>query len=307
MTLRREADAASSGEPSALVTEAGTHAAVTRGVQSEHDVAREKTGAHSSAHLRGDAEVPIFIVGCQSSGTTLLRLMLDSHPRISCGPESGLLSDLAALQRRNAGKLRDYGLPDEYWNAKFAQLFDSFKTDYALSKGKARWADKTPRYALSLDYILRLFPACQIVHVVRDGRDVVASHRDRWGYWSAIKATVKWPRYIEAARATGAKLGTERYIEVKYEDLVGKPESTLRSLLEFLRESWDAGVLEHDKKPHDIADHQAGFVAGRRASAEEPSAIYKHRVGAYKRELGPLLRLLLRLFSNRTLLELGYK
>jgi hypothetical protein len=308
MTLRREADAATSGETSALVTGGGTQAArSSAGVQWQHGVAEDEAGALSVAHMRGEAEAPIFIVGCQRSGTTLLRLMLDSHPRISCGPETGLLSDLAALQRRNAGYLRNYGLPDEYWDAKFAQFFDSFKTDYASSKGKARWADKTPKYALSLDYILRLFPACQIVHMVRDGRDVVASHRDRWGYWSAIKATVKWPRYINAARAAGAEVGAQRYIEIKYEDLVGEPESTVRSLLEFLREPWDAGVLEHDKKPHDIADHHAGFVAGRRASAQEPSAIYKHRVGAHKHELDPLLRLLFRLFSNRTLSELGYK
>jgi hypothetical protein len=252
-------------------------------------------------------DAPIFIVGCQRSGTTLLRLMLDSHPRISCGPETGLLSDLATLTRENAGYLRNYGLPDEYWDRKFAEFFHSFKHDYASSKGKSRWADKTPKYALSLDYILRLFPGCQIVHLVRDGRDVVASHRDRWGYWSAIKATVKWPRYIRAARAAGSKLPPERYIEIRYEDLVREPELVLRRLLDFLHEPWDPAVLEHDKKQHDIAGHHAKFIAGRRAAAEEPSAIYKNRVGAHKRELDPLLRLLFGLFSRRTLSRLQYK
>jgi hypothetical protein len=300
MTPRPEADAAAFGAARALASEA------TEQTDRQYDLGREARRTLSVVSLHERAERPIFIVGCQRSGTTLLRLMLDSHPRISCGPESGLLSDLAGLHGRNAGYLRNYGLPDEYWDAKFAQFFDSIKTEYALSNGKARWADKTPKYALSLDYILRLFPTCQIIHMVRDGRDVVASHRDKWGYWSAIKATVKWPRYVDAARSGGAKLGSERYIEVRYEDLVRAPESTMRTLLEFLHEPWDAGVLQHDKNPHDIADHHAGFVAGRRAAAQESSAIYTHRVGAHTRELDPLLRLLFRLFSHRTLLKLGY-
>jgi hypothetical protein len=270
-------------------------------------LANDEAVAPEGTEETDEAKAPIFIVGCHRSGTTLLRLMLDSHPRISCGPETGLLSDLAALTRRNAGYLSNYGLPDEYWDAKVAEFFDSFKTDYAVSKGKSRWADKTPKYALSLEYILRLFPTCQIVHMVRDGRDVVASHRDRWGYWSAIKASVKWPRYIQAARTAGSTLPPERYTELRYEDLVREPESVLRRLLEFLHEPWDDAVMEHDKKHHDIADHHAAFVAGRRAAAQQPSAIYRHRVGAHKRELDPLLRLLFRLFSRRTLSELGYR
>jgi len=230
--------------------------------------------------------------------------MLDSHSRISCGPESGLLANLPELTKRNAGYLRNYPLPENYLDRKFAELFDSFKSEYARSKGKVRWADKTPKYALSLDYIARLFPTCQIVHVVRDGRDVVASHRDRWGYWSALKAVEKWPRYIRAVRGAGAKLSPDRYCEIRYENVVGDTEGTLRAMLEWLGEPWDPAVLEHDKKPHDIAEHYAGFVAKRRAGAG--SAIYRNRVGTHKRELDPLLRLLFSLRARATLTELGY-
>jgi hypothetical protein len=307
MTQRPAPDAPASGATGRFAPEPvvqGSGAA--QQAQRQDDAASEASRALWVADAPRPAESPIFIVGCQRSGTTLLRLMLDSHPRISCGPETGLLSDLAVLHGRNTEYLRNYGLPDEYWDAKFAQFFDHFKTEYALSNGKTRWADKTGKYALSLDYILRLFPTCQIIHMVRDGRDVVASHHDKWGYWSAIKATVKWPRYIDAARSAGAKLGSERYTEVRYEELVREPESTMRTLLTFLQESWDAGVLEHDKKPHDMAEHHADFVARRRAAAEDSSTIYKHRVGAHTRELDPLLRLLFRLFSHRTLLKLGY-
>jgi hypothetical protein len=251
---------------------------------------------------------PIFIVGCQSSGTTLLRLMLDSHPGISCGPETRFLEDFAALTERNWSYMRNYGFPRSYWDRKLAETFDSIKRDYASETGKTRWADKTPRYALSLGYITELFPACQVVHVIRDGRDVVASHRDRWGYWSAIKAVEKWPRYIRAARQAGRSLPSDRYHEVRYEDIVGRTEPTMRLLLEFLDEPWSPAVLEHDRHPHDIPPRYANLIAERRGTAgnaNADAAVYSSRVGTRK-QIGPFLELLVRLRARPMLDELGY-
>ena len=48
-------------------------------------------------------ESPIFLGGCPRSGLTLLRVMLDAHPEISCGPDSGVLS-LARAARDLGGK-----------------------------------------------------------------------------------------------------------------------------------------------------------------------------------------------------------
>jgi hypothetical protein len=233
--------------------------------------------------------------------------MLDSHPNISCGPETRILEDLATLPSRHWSYLQNYGLPLEYWEAKLAELFASFQREYAESRGKTRWADKTPRYALSLPYITTVFPTSQVVHVIRDGRDVVASHRDRWGYWSAVKAVEKWPRYVRAARHVGSSLPPERYHEIRYEDIVGRTEPTLRDLLEFLHEPWDPAVLDHDAHPHDIAEHYGRFVASRRRSSTDGGApVYASRVGSHERELDPLLEALIRLRASETLADLGY-
>ncbi|HEV8165823.1 MAG TPA: sulfotransferase, partial [Actinomycetota bacterium] len=62
-----------------------------------------------------DAHRPIFIVGCQRSGTTLLRLILDAHPNISCGPETRFLEDLARITGDgNWPRMRLFGFPKEY-------------------------------------------------------------------------------------------------------------------------------------------------------------------------------------------------
>src|SRR6266540_3137780 len=176
---------------------------------------------------------PIFVVGCQRSGTTLLRLLLD----------------LDQVTTGSWKRLAQYGFPKQYWHEHIAGMFDAIKSDYARRAGKSRWADKTPRYALTLPFIDRLFPTCQVVHVIRDGRDVVASHRVRWGYLAALKAVRKWPHYVHSARAAGAAMTPDRYHELRYEDLVSEPEKTLRELLDFLDEPWDSAVLAHDRAP----------------------------------------------------------
>ena len=249
---------------------------------------------------------PIFIVGCHRSGTTLLRLMLDSHPNISCGPETRLLSDFARLTDERWQHLSLYGFPREYWNHKVAGFVDSFHTDYAQRRGKTRWADKTPHHGLVLKFITELFPTCQIIHVIRDGRDVVASHRDRWGYISALKAVEKWPYYIRAVRTVGEQLSSDRYYEVRYEELVTNTQATMRALLMFLEEPWDDAVLEYDQVPHDVAPRYATFTRTRREAANDQDSIYRSRVGAYKREADPLIQLLIRMRGGRTLRDLGY-
>lgn len=254
-----------------------------------------------------DAGGPIFVVGCQRSGTTVLRLMLDSHPEISCGPETRFLAGLSRITGEDWRRLSQYGFDKDYWHAQVASFFDTIMSDYARSRGKRRWADKTPLYALSLDFLTQVFPTCQVIHVVRDGRDVVLSHRRRFGYGSALKAVVKWPRYVETARATGAVLPPERYREVRYEELVTDTEGTLRGLVDWLGEEWHDAVLHFNETQHDVPEKYQQLTAQRREKESTHAAVYGARVGAHRRELDPLLRSLAWLFDRQALRALGYR
>ena len=42
---------------------------------------------------------PIFVVGSMRSGSTMLRLILDSHPRIAVPPETGFMGAVSATKR----------------------------------------------------------------------------------------------------------------------------------------------------------------------------------------------------------------
>ena len=163
------------------------------------------------------SSAPIFIVGCQRSGTTLLRLMLDSHRNISCGPETRFLRELEPIIGANWHRISRFGFSREYWISKLAEFFDSFQSEYAAARGKTRWADKSPLYALILPFIWELFPDAQVIHVIRDVRDVTASHRTAFGYKAALGAPLKWRRYIEGTRETAAGVTASAYYEVRYE------------------------------------------------------------------------------------------
>src|SRR4051812_12229565 len=143
---------------------------------------------------------PIFVVGCPRSGTTMLQLMLHAHPRIALPPENRFV--LPAYQRRHEfGDLHDPARRRDLarWMISTRQFGDLGLDEqrvidavvgapptlgsavgtvfrlYAQRFGKPRWGDKRPAYLRSLPALLRMFPDAQIVNIMRDGRDCVAS------------------------------------------------------------------------------------------------------------------------------------
>jgi hypothetical protein len=251
------------------------------------------------------SERPIFIIGCARSGTTLVRLILDSHPRISAGAETKFLPELGAMveRARIEGK---FDVSRAYVLELMRGFYGRLQGDYMIRRGKRRWAEKTPGYTMHLPLIEELYPTAQYVHVIRDGRDVVASHRDRWGYRTALGTGLrKWPAYITVARRFARGLPPDRYHEMRYEDLVREPEQTARELFAFLGEPWDPQVLAYDLSAHSDMDQVAGLQAERRRSGGDGRLIYASRV-QHGASLDPLLRMAVWLGGRQLLEELGY-
>jgi hypothetical protein len=256
-------------------------------------------------HHETSADRPIFIIGCARSGTTLVRLILDSHPNISAGAETKFLPELGEMVERARldGK---FDVTRPYVLELMRGFYGRLQADYMLRRGKRRWAEKTPGYTLHLPLIEELYPDAQYVHVIRDGRDVVASHRDRWGYRAALGTALrKWRRYVTVARRFGRRLPPDRYHEVRYEDLVADPEKAARELLAFLGEPWDPAVLAYDRTSHSDLEQHAGLQEERRRSSSDGRLIYASRVQAGA-SLDPILRAAMWLGGRRLLDELGY-
>ena len=216
------------------------------------------------------ANRPIFVVGSVRSGTTLLRYMLCSHPRIYLTPESNFI--VRCFGRRPTGELgeaRVAAQSSRSWPSTSrsgaigrarvrmcSELLDgvprptpesflsALYTRYAAQHDAVRWGDKTPGYLAHLDVISTIFPRSQIVHVIRDARDVAASSLEnyrgrRFFYMDAYFAARSWREQLGRGIEVGRALPSDRYCEIRYEDLTTHTESALRGLCEFLGEEYD--------------------------------------------------------------------
>ncbi|MFB6356112.1 MAG: sulfotransferase [bacterium] len=97
--------------------------------------------------------------------------------------------------------------------------------------GKPNWLNKTPRYAQFTDTLLDWFPEMIFIHIVRDGRDVVASMMNYdWAPDSIETASLRWMDYVYQARSFGER-HPEHYVELRFETLMKRPERCLTSLL----------------------------------------------------------------------------
>ncbi|HEY3486629.1 MAG TPA: sulfotransferase [Gammaproteobacteria bacterium] len=218
---------------------------------------------------------PIFIVGCARSGTTLLQIMLHSHPRIAIPPETRFLmkiydkrtqfGDLSMPENRAA--LADSIIDDK--KSKFGDLgldaalirqmiIDGPPTigsamgiifrEYAAKYGKPRWGDKRPNYIRYIDILLKLFPDAQFIHIIRDGRDCIASLKQMpWWKHPYRTGVYKWTQAIKAGNRARKILRADQYYELKYEALVSDPEKELRALCAYLGEEFHSAMLEHHK------------------------------------------------------------
>lgn len=252
---------------------------------------------------------PIFIVGAARSGTTLLRVMLDSHSNIAAGPEFRILLNFARISEFYIPVYKGYGFGRHDWFERVREFHGGFLSDYATGRGKGRWCDKTPAYGFHLDFIRELYPDAQIIHIIRDGRAVVRSHLQRWGSRRAIRAMGEWRDLIEKCRKFGHRW-PEQYHELRYEDLVRDPEAELRRLLEFLGEPWEAAVLEPYATTHDAV--KGNFHGKRpeephsaRAARECSKGVHTQSLAAGN-SLNPLLKWLLLRRAGGLMRELDY-
>lgn len=117
----------------------------------------------------------------------------------------------------------------------------------AQGEGKARWGDKTPYYVMHLPKLLEWFPDAQIVHLIRDGRDVALSLFGRqhdFSVYNAYFAAEYWESYVEKGRALGQQLAPGQYLELRYEDLLAHPEDTMKTLCAFLGEEFSTVLFD---------------------------------------------------------------
>jgi hypothetical protein len=115
---------------------------------------------------------------------------------------------------------------------------------------KKRWVDGTPEYSLHIYGVRKLFPEARFIHLFRDVRAVVRSmlnfHRVTGIQLVANEedAYRYWIRTVSACLIAERAYGPNVVHRVRYADFIDNPESTMRSLLNFLEEPYTAKCLE---------------------------------------------------------------
>jgi Sulfotransferase family len=275
------------------------------------------------------ADRPIFVLGCPRSGTTLLQLMLHAHPRIAMPPETRFVittyegrngfGDLRSQARRRAladsivrdpaTLFGDLGLDADEVAEEIAggpptlgSAIEIVFRAYARRFGKPRWGDKRPGYYQYMPALARMFPDAQFVHLIRDGRDCVASLlRMPWFHQDIYAAVCTWIEAIDSGRRAARTLAAGTYYELRYEDLTADPAGQLTQLCDFLGEDYDPAMTE----PHKISggtlpERQVWHAATRAEVKAAPSGTWQDR-------LDPGQIALCETAMNRRLRSLGYE
>jgi hypothetical protein len=287
------------------------------------------------------ASGPIFVIGATRSGTSWLQSMLGAHPELATPQELDLFrryldpwreawdEQLPAdmdLWRRHRYK----GLPSVIDSQAFAELLRDFATDLygRVLEGKPgahTIVDKDPANTTRVASILELFPHARVIHVIRDGRDVVASllRASRgWGRsWAANTAESAAAIWVDAVQAgCAAAMLTPAYLEVRYEELLG--DAGPDRLGECFAFAGVASTTTETRQIYDRFDFTAsqrsdevprssivwgGEVRRRVGNPTEPEGFFgPAAAGSWANELDGYERIVVDLVAGALLEELGY-
>lgn len=258
----------------------------------------------------------LFVVGAPRSGTTWVHRMLATHPAVAAMEQEELtvFTRYAGTWTRNyAAEQRDIdegrwrqGLPALMSAADLDAHLRPFIADVygrvlAKNPTATHVLDKHPNYANHLHVIERFLPRARIIHVIRDGREVAVSmmsvHRRVGHSPGEVGAAAKeWHRCVTNAMNAAARLGPERYLEVRYEKLMADTAAELTRLFTFAGLAMEPAAIEKVAAEHHISRRQVSSGDTRNnALRATAGAIWKDRLTLAQRHrfeaiAGPLLQ-----------------
>ena len=254
---------------------------------------------------------PFFILGNPRSGTSLFRIMLDSHSNIVVPPECGFIEYFYEKHKNwnlnrlneftkdilNSKKFETWGIDSEKLSkALYDECPKSYQEAcfivnqaYAKKQNKKTeyWGDKNNYYINIIPKIKLIFPEAKFIHLIRDGRDVATSYLELKDIKTNSPYKPNLPESIEEiAREwsdNNLKISTElesstKYLLVKYEDLVKNPKETLISVTDFLEVKFDEQMLNYAQKNKEDKKEPEELMAWKKKTLENPD---KGRIGKF--------------------------
>ena len=220
---------------------------------------------HSPDQIKA-IDAPFFVVGSPRSGTTLLRELINKHPRLIVPPENGAILRMfqsyckhrhmgwhtivdkviaefctgyeASYWKLDSDKLKNLSLKLPHTERTLSNLLSIPYQQYGLENKykEFRWGDKsTPGSFGYLYKIPYVYPSAQYIVIVRDGRDVVASCINAGFYNNSyIESAEAWVDNNRIIRAFQKSVDADQCMKIRYEDLVTNPDAVVADIFRFL-------------------------------------------------------------------------
>lgn len=207
----------------------------------------------------------LFLIGAPRSGSTLLARMLGSHSRIFAPAEPHLMPPLAHLGFHERVDEAPYDpvitqqglrhfvalLPEGEadWLSGLRRATDHLYERALAPSGRSLFLDKTPAYALVLDFLAKLYPDARYIVLTRHPMAVWSSYVESFFDGDAAAAYARNPileRYVPAI----ARFLRERpvpLLHVRYEEIVAEPERVLAELCAFAGLDFEPGMVEYGR------------------------------------------------------------
>lgn len=214
--------------------------------------------------------------GASSSGTTLIREVLNRHSFIFSGEELNFFNKSTLFENWQKDKLKiipifpfystfgwttyrrsNLAQPEYGWELNgvikllkesnsIVEFTNQYYTKALEFNNKSKWIEKTPSNCYSFKNFLNHFPDGKVIHVVRNPFDNAASlFKNR--KQTILSATSTW-LYNNAIALN--VMNDPRYYRIKYEDFVENPEEELKKLLNFLCIPFEKDILLQTKDNH---------------------------------------------------------
>lgn len=201
-------------------------------------------------------ERPIFVVGAERSGTTLLELMLDGHPKVAWAGEFEYAVDFVSdtgswppIEQYHGILETDRMFLAPGYTVNKQLDYPDLVNSFLIQK---RDHEKKPLIGATVhrnfDRLLSVWPEAAFIHIVRDGRDAARSRIDMgWAgnVWSGSHEWLSVETLWDRMRAT---IPSERRLEIRYEDLARSPLETLSAICAFIGVEYDGAMLDYPKR-----------------------------------------------------------
>jgi LPS sulfotransferase NodH len=207
-----------------------------------YQLQRARGGA--AKRLRGGdrlIEAPVFVICTLRSGSTLLRVLLDSHSQIRSPHELHLrYVSVHFDQKWSERSMKELGLDTR---AADYLLWDRLLHRELTASRKSIIADKTPNNVFIVDRLREAWPDARFIFLLRHP-GAIARSRQKYKGEGADALIIKYVEALEAARQTYDGH------TVRYEDLTANPERELRKICDFLGVPYEATMLDYGQFDH---------------------------------------------------------